>query len=173
MNQRLRILVVVVAALALSIGAIADNSVAVRGSGEGNAIGQNQIKSTGELRVGQDTYPVTTIVTILALGPGQGHTLVGQTTHLIDFGGGDTITTMDKGLLVPVNNFGLYQLLIKCDITGGTGKFAGAAGDLTFTGRVNLAVGHVEWRVKNDRYGMRSIRAISAGPGGARRSATR
>ncbi|MBS1721687.1 MAG: hypothetical protein JSS66_01640 [Armatimonadetes bacterium] len=142
-----QIFAVAVASICLSAAVRADNSVPVQGTGEGHAISQNQIESTGTVRVGRDDRSVISTVTILSLAPGQGHTLVGKTTHTIDFGGGNVITTDDDVLLVPVDDAGLYQLLIKCNVVSGTGNFAGAGGQLTFSGRVNLATGQASWRL--------------------------
>lgn len=143
----LRVTALFLATLALSIVASALNSTPVSGTGQSHAISANQLQGVTELRVGHEMRAVTSTATILSLVPGPGHTLLGTSSHTLDFGGGDTITTQDEGRLVPVNDLGLYQLLIKCTIVSGTGEFAGAAGDLTFSGRINLATGQVDWRV--------------------------
>lgn len=145
--QQLRINAVILATFALSIFAFALNSTPITGAGQSNAISANQLQGTTELMVGQEVRAVTSTATILSLVLGPGHTLVGTSSHTLDFGGGNTITTADQGRLVPVNDAGLYQLLIKCTIVSGTGEFAGATGDLTFSGRINLAIGRVDWKV--------------------------
>lgn len=144
---RLRVLVVLSATLALCVGAVAFQWTPVQGSGAGNAISANQFQSPGVVRVGSNDYNVVSTATILGIVPGAGHTLVATSTHTIDFGGGDTVTTEDIGLLVPVNSVGLYQVSIRSDIVGGTGQFSGATGKLSFNGRVNLATGQLEWQV--------------------------
>ena len=133
--------------LVLAIAAVAFYATPVQGSGASDAIGPNQLQGSGDIRVGEDVYSVVSTVTIPSLVPGAGHTLVGTATHTLDFGGGNTLVTSDDALLVPVNNFGLYQMRVSSTIVSGTGSFAGATGDLTFTGRINLAVGHADWRV--------------------------
>jgi len=142
-----RSLALAVGALVLAIAAAAFDATPVQGNGVSDAISQNQLQGVGDIRIGQNDYSVISTVTILSLVPGPGHTLVGTATHTLDFGGGNTLVTSDDAVLVPVNNFGLYQMRVSSTIVSGTGSFAGATGDLTFTGRINLAVGHAEWRI--------------------------
>lgn len=145
--KSLRSLALAVGALALAIAAAAFNATPVQGNGVTDAISPNQLQGVGDIRIGQSVYSVISTATILSLGPGPGHTLVGTSTHTLDFGGGNTLVTSDDAVLVPVNSFGLYQMRVSSTIVSGTGSFAVATGDLTFTGRINLAVGHAEWRV--------------------------
>jgi hypothetical protein len=145
--RSLRITGFFLATLALSVFALALNATPVSGTGQSHAISANQLQGTTEIRVGNTMRAVTSTATILSLVPGPGHTLVGTSSHTLDFGGGNTITTTDDGRLVPVNDQGLYQMQIKCTIVSGTGEFAGVAGDLGFTGRINLATGQVDWRI--------------------------
>ena len=146
-GRTIRSLAVAVGALAQAIAAAAFYAIPVQGNGVTDAISVNQLQGVGDIRIGQDDYSVISTATILSLGPGPGHTLVGTSTHTLDFGGGDTLVTSDDAVLVPVNNLGLYQMRVTSTIVSGTGSFAGATGDLTFTGRINLAVGHAEWSV--------------------------
>jgi len=145
--KSIRSLALLVGALVVSIAAAALVATSVQGSGTSDAISQNELQGIGDIRVGQDDYSVISTVTILSLAPGPGHSLVGTATHTLDFGGGNTLVTSDDAVLVPVNNLGLYQLRVSSTIVSGTGSFVGATGDLTFTGRIDLAVGHAEWRV--------------------------
>jgi hypothetical protein len=52
---------------------------------------------------------------------------------------GDSLTTRDTGLLVPVPGAtGVYRMTVQYDITGGTGRFAGATGTLRNHGEAIL-----------------------------------
>lgn len=52
---------------------------------------------------------------------------------------GDSLTTHDTGLLVPVPGAtGVYRMTVQYTITGGTGRFAGAAGTLRNHGEAVL-----------------------------------
>lgn len=132
---------------ALTVGALAVFAVPVQGSGETSAINAFQLQGPGDIRVGGESYAVVSTATILGIAPGPGHTLLGQSSHLIDFGGGNTITTMDEVRLVPIDAVGNHVLLVKAEIVGGTGDFANASGNLTFNGMINLALGQASWRV--------------------------
>lgn len=55
-----------------------------------------------------------------------------NTSHLFDFGGGDTFTTNDALVLAAVGGRGCdYVIQGTLNVTGGTGSFAGATGTLT------------------------------------------
>lgn len=59
--------------------------------------------------------------------------------HIFVTEAGDTLTTQDTGLLVPVpDSPGVYRMTVQYTITGGTGKFAEATGGLVNHGEAVL-----------------------------------
>ena len=142
-----KISLVVTACISLAMPAFARGVTPIQGSGTASAINAFQFAGTGQLRIGQDMVAESSLATLIALGPGPGHSLIGQSTHTLDLGARGTITTLDDLKLVPVNDTGLFQLSIRAEIVGGTGDFAGASGKLSFNGTANLVTGEVTWMV--------------------------
>jgi hypothetical protein len=59
--------------------------------------------------------------------------------HVFVTESGDTLTTQDNGLLVPVpDSPGVYRMTVQYMITGGAGRFAGASGALMNHGEAVL-----------------------------------
>ena len=59
--------------------------------------------------------------------------------HVFVTESGDTLTTQDSGLLVPVSGApGVYHMTVQYKITGGTGPFSGATGALLNHGEAVL-----------------------------------
>lgn len=119
----------------------------VQGIGEATAINEFQLKGTATIRVGTQVFPVGFTATILSLQPGPGQTLLGTTSHFVDFDNGNTFTTMDTIFLIPTDTEGNYEFVVKATIIEGTGTFEGATGELTWKGTINLAIGHAVWRL--------------------------
>jgi len=60
--------------------------------------------------------------------------------HLFVTESGDTLTTQDNGMLVPVpDSPGVYRMMVQYTITGGAGKFSGATGALMNHGEAVLS----------------------------------
>lgn len=89
----------------------------------------------GTLTVNGVAMPVTIISEPLVLADGLDNygRLVGTKTTLIDFGNGDTLTTVDEVFLTPTEP-GWYSVQATMTVTGGTGVFANATGVIDTTG---------------------------------------
>jgi hypothetical protein len=144
MFRKLMFVLTVACTMAMSF---AQGVTSIQGAGTAQAINAGQFAGQGNLRIGQVWVAETSLASIITLGPGPGHSLVGQTTHTIECGSLGSITTLDETSLTPVNDLGLFQLSINATIVGGTGQFAGASGRLHFNGFANLATGQVSWMV--------------------------
>ncbi|MBS1707563.1 MAG: hypothetical protein JSS65_02450 [Armatimonadetes bacterium] len=148
MLKNLTKLVVTVATFcAMSCQLFAQGVTVIQGEGVATAINPFQFAGTGVARIGHDKVSESSLATLTSLNPGPGGSLVGTSTHTIQFGARGTITTTDELRLVPVNDQGLYVLSIKSAIVSGTGDFAGVNGELTFNGFANLATGQVTWKL--------------------------
>lgn len=120
----------------------------IQGIGTASAINANQFAGLGTLRIGNQPTLESSVATILALGPGPGNTLVGESMHEINVGLFGSFVTHDDVRLVPIDAFGNFQLHIRAQIVSGTGTFAGRTGILNMTGFANLATGQVIWKMQ-------------------------
>lgn len=66
-----------------------------------------------------------------------------ELTHTYTTGSGDTFTTTDRVVAAPTGRPTEYLINNQANITGGTGRFAGASGFLRTHGTVNLQTGVV------------------------------
>jgi hypothetical protein len=126
---------------------LAQEVTVIQGAGVASAINAFQFAGAGDLRIGPAQVSETSLTSLLSLAPGPGHSLVGTSTHTLDFGALGTYITLDEVSIVPIVSSGLHKLSIRAEIVGGTGSFAGATGQLSFNGFANLATGQVTWMV--------------------------
>ena len=75
-----------------------------------------------------------------------------ESSHMFTFANG-TITTSDKVVGEPVNEFGLFALNEKLTIVSGTGAFDGASGNLTVHGQMQF-ISQIEALVSYDVRGV-------------------
>jgi hypothetical protein len=147
MKHIAKIFVVLAASFALALPSLGSGVTVIQGSGTASAINPFQFAGSGTVRVGSEVVAENSLTTLLALGPGPGSSLLGQSTHTLSLGSFGSIVTLDEIKLVPVDAFGLHHLSIRSVIVGGTGAYAGASGRLSFNGFANLTTGQVSWMV--------------------------
>ncbi len=125
-----------------ALGAGAPPCDPVRGHGDTVATGPNVFEGDGELVIRGESFSVSITTTVLGEPtPGEDGTLHVATTHTFDFGGGNTLTTMDDAVLDFLEPPALYRLNSNMKITEGTGDFANAGGRLHGHGQIDLAGG--------------------------------
>ena len=83
---------------------------------------------------------------LLELRPLPNGNILARTSHVFDFGGGNTVITYDHALLIPTETPGIYTLFSAMKVISGTGMFEGATGHLTVHGgTVNLITFSAKW----------------------------
>lgn len=92
---------------------------------------QGPFVSLTTVNVGPFGPATISIIGLIQPGP-----LNQNTSHLFDFGGGDTISTNDVSVLVEVDEECDFLIQGTLSITGGTGSFVGASGSMTVSGSV-------------------------------------
>jgi hypothetical protein len=97
-------------------------------------------EGTVDLLIDDEFYlDVPFAVALLApLVPDEQGILNVEATHTYDFGGGDTITTMDTGFAEPTDTVGIYFLYEEQTIISGTGNFEDVSGTLHALGILDL-----------------------------------
>jgi hypothetical protein len=119
----------------------------VRGAGHTTAISQTAFQGAAELQVGGET--LTANVTTVLLGPPTvtaDGTLHAATSHTFSFTDGSSFVTLDRAVLSPTDEPGVYRLNTRATILDGTGIYADASGALNIHGTINLLTGVVDWR---------------------------
>ena len=91
------------------------------------------------LTINGESYEVTILSDplVLADGPDNFGNLVGTMAHFIDFGNGNTVSTVDEMILTPTVP-GWFQVAGKMTITGGTGIFSNIRGLIDVEGLIQL-----------------------------------
>jgi len=120
----------------------------VSGNGRTLAVGPATFQGIASLNL--DNTSVNVSVTTNLLGPPtatEDGTLLAKTSHTFVFQDGSTLTTLDHAVLSPTDTPGLYNLNTRAAITGGTGTYEDACGQLSLHGTVNFLSGEIEWSV--------------------------
>ena len=120
----------------------------VSGTGHTFAVGPTTFQGIASLNINSTNIVVT--VTTNLLGPPtatEDGTLLATTSHTFVFQDGSSLTTLDHAVLSPTNTPGLYNLNTRAAITGGTGSYESACGQLSIHGTINLISGEVQWSV--------------------------
>jgi hypothetical protein len=120
----------------------------VSGNGRTLAVGPATFQGIASLDL--DNTSVNVSVTTNLLGPPtatEDGTLLAKTSHTFVFQDGSTLTTLDHAVLSPTDTPGLYNLNTRAAITGGTGTYEDACGQLSLHGTVNFLSGEIEWSV--------------------------
>jgi hypothetical protein len=117
----------------------------ISGHIDGQIIGPSPACGGGPTEVGTFTGlgGGTFIACITALEQKGNGSLRFELTHTYTTSSGDTFTTSDRVVAAPTNRPAEYLINNQVDITGGTGRFAGASGFLRTHGTVNLQTGVV------------------------------
>jgi hypothetical protein len=117
----------------------------ISGHVDGQIIGPSPLCGGGPAEVGTFTGAGggTFVACITALEQMGNGSLRFELTHTYTTGSGDTFTTADRVVAAPTNPPAEYLINNQVDITGGTGRFAGASGFLRTHGTVNLQTGVV------------------------------
>ncbi len=110
----------------------------VSGSGEAVAsMATGQATGTATLVVRGEELAADVAVTLGESYFSDEGVLHGESSHTFTFANG-TITTSDKVIGEPVNEFGLFTLNETLTITEGTGDFEGVSGNLTVHGQMQF-----------------------------------
>jgi hypothetical protein len=111
------------------IGVSAESSTALDGAFAGFAT----------LSFAGTTFPVNTSSLPLALTaqPDNAGRIVGSSGHLFDFGNGDTLNTIDAVHLFGSGS-GFFRVFETMTITGGTGRFQNASGEIEAYGVIQM-----------------------------------
>ncbi len=120
----------------------------VSGTGQTFAVGPATFQGIASLDL-NNTNVIVTVTTNL-LGPPtatEDGTLLATTSHTFVFQDGSSLTTLDHAVLSPTDTPGLYNLNTRAAITGGTGTYENACGQLSIHGTINLLSGEVLWSV--------------------------
>ena len=120
----------------------------VSGTGHTLAVGPATFQGVANLTL-NNTDVIVTVTTNL-LGPPtatEDGTLLATTSHTFVFQDGSSLTTLDQAVLSPTSTPGLYNLNVRASITGGTGTYQDACGQLSIHGTINFLSGEVEWSV--------------------------
>jgi len=117
----------------------------VAGHIDGQIIGPSPACGGGTTEVGTFTGLgggtfVACITSLVQMGNGS---LRFELTHTYTTTSGDTFTSTDRVVAAPINPPAEYSINNQVDITGGTGRLAGASGFLRTHGTVNLQTGVV------------------------------
>jgi hypothetical protein len=117
----------------------------ITGHVDGQIIGPSPACGGGLTEVGTFTGAgggtfVACITALVQMGNGS---LRFELAHTYTTSSGDTFTTTDRVVAAPTNAPAEYLINNQVDITGGTGRFAGASGFLRTHGTVNLQTGVV------------------------------
>ena len=134
-----------IAAGTLASAASAEHSVPFDGSYSGTSSRSGNtinVATTGQAtHLGESSEAVTAVVTFSATPCG---TVAGNGTATA--ANGDELFFSTSGTICP-EGAGLFAISISRTITGGTGRFADASGDLTASGTVNLVAGTLSYTV--------------------------
>lgn len=120
----------------------------VSGTGHTFAIGPATFQGIASLDLNNNNIIVT--VTTNLLGPPtatEDGTLLATTSHTFVFQDGSSLTTLDHAVLSPTDTPGLYNLNTRAAVTGGTGTYEDACGQLSIHGTINLISGEIQWSV--------------------------
>ena len=120
----------------------------VSGTGHTLAVGPATFQGIANLNLNNTDVIVTVTTNLLGLPTAtEDGTLLATTSHTFVFQDGGSLTTLDHAVLSPTSTPGLYNLNVRASITGGTGTYQDACGQLSIHGTINFLSGEVQWSV--------------------------
>jgi hypothetical protein len=138
----LALLIVLGSALAESEGD------SVTGSGEVTAISETQFQGTATLTIeGEKFEGLVTVTPMAPPEPKDGGLYFPVVEHVFDFGDDNTLTTIGAEFAKPTDQPGLSILNGDMNITGGTGYFEDAEGELSVHGQIHLVEGWASFKI--------------------------
>ncbi|MHC4144267.1 MAG: hypothetical protein ACYSUD_05755 [Planctomycetota bacterium] len=120
----------------------------VTGSGSVTATQVGTFEGTATLSIEGEKFGGSVTVTPLAAPkPKDGGLYFPVVEHLFDFGDDNTLTTIGAEFAKPTDQLGLSILSGDMNITGGTGDFLEASGEMNVHGQIHLIEGWASFKV--------------------------
>lgn len=124
---------------------------ALSGAAVGSQVSPSEIVGTALFEYDRRTYDVDIRVEIFGINPNEDGTLTVSASHAFYFRERGpatpvvgTITTRDRAVFIPTNEAWVFTISAVSPVTGGSGIFAMAHGQLAFEGTADLNSGRFE-----------------------------